>query len=70
MPQHPNDEWEDAPGASGQLMAVQFLIHNGFILDSYKWFPPLDGRDPTDKQIRAIQYLIDKWSYGPLAISI
>lgn len=54
-------EW-DGPG---EETAMAFLQRAGYRQRrDWTWQAP-DGHTPTDKELRAIQFLIDEWDMGP-----
>ena len=47
--------------------AMDFLKRRGFTLNpDWTWYPP-NGREPTDKELRAIDFLFQEWDFGGLA---
>lgn len=45
--------------------AMQFLEAAGYTLTpGWEWIKPNPGHPPTEREISAMQYLIDEWDFG------
>ena len=56
-------EWHDDDHADASWRAVHFLMDAGFKFHrDWTWTAP--DREITDKEFRALQYLIDEWDFG------
>ncbi|WP_133254300.1 hypothetical protein [Phenylobacterium deserti] len=70
MPSGPPElhaEWCDAgPDDGGDFNAQAHLKAAGYTLTrGWEWIPP-PGRQPTERDISAINYLIMEWDFGGL----
>ena len=69
MPQATDElraEWRHGDEDGGERLAIRFLTEAGYMLrDDWQWRPP--ARPPTQRELSAIDYLIDEWDYGPVA---
>ena len=59
-------EWWPADDPTGIDTAIGYLRARGYTLSVHEggWSGP--GREPTDKEQRAIRYLMDEWDFGGL----
>lgn len=58
-----NEEW-DGPDDS---TAIAYLEKRGYRLTrGWRWVKPAPDHVPTDKEQRAIQFLIDEWDMGSI----
>lgn len=60
MPQSSNElraEWSDDT-------AIEFLKSAGYKLTrEWSWIPPTPPREPTKRELRAVQYLFEEWDF-------
>jgi hypothetical protein len=58
--------WRHGEEGGGDAAAEHYLRAAGYLLTpSWEWEAPL-GRIPTDRDLSAIDYLIEEWDYGGL----
>lgn len=69
MPQASDDlraEWRHGQEGGGEEAACAHLKAAGYILsDAWEWEAPA-GRVPTERDLSAIDYMMDEWDYGGL----
>ncbi len=44
--------------------AMSVLEAGGWTERDYVWYLPTDGREPTDHEWDAVQYLVEEWDHG------
>lgn len=64
MPQASDElraEWNGPDDAT----AIKFLTDAGYKLTrGWEWLLPVPNHEPTEKEISAIQFLVDEWDFG------
>ncbi len=62
-------EWWPADDPTGITTAIKFLEAAGYVLrDDWNWTAP--KRRLEAKELRAVQYLIDEFDFGPVMVSL
>ena len=63
MPQARKELRDQFP--NGLEQAMKFLIDNGYVLTIYwRWERPPGQYVPRDRELAAIEYLIQEWDFG------
>jgi hypothetical protein len=61
MPQTSDERRARWPGKDSE--ALSFLYSQGYEMTrEWEWIPP--KREPTEREIDAIDYLVEEWDYG------
>jgi hypothetical protein len=61
------DEWRHGEDGGGDDLAIQFLRAAGYVLRrDWTWRRPQPPRNPTDKELSAVRYLMDEWDFDGL----
>lgn len=64
MPQASDEQRAEWNGPSDET-ALAYLRGRGYVLDpDWTWHPPRADWTPTEKDVSAMQFMVDEWDYG------